>query len=404
MKRDWRDDRLYALFAREQTIPESMQARLDACYDKILGESGPGEGDKRPVRKGVKTALLIAAVVALLAGSAVASAELNLFEMFGAMGRPEYAAVASDASALEDRPAVIDDEYGCAEARVDSIYYNGRELAMTYSFRIGGDYYGSFAPDGEMLSRMEKKEISALPDSGIDRENTAVSAFMTAVESQSGEPAGFVRYAVSLSDHTKTPDGVDAGVWRGGFTEPTEEGFVSEVREFESPLPAELQEQDKITLTTVLRRVGYFYYYDGQDVYYLREVVLEEEMTASAHRSEAETATYTGTGEYGGVPCAVTAVFGTFGGEITVTAENAVFTPRCFVVAWDEKGVEYTWTGYRQRQENTDTLTYAYDSQGYLPQELTVLIFEWPEDVEYRNELPLNREEGIVLAPTGKTQ
>lgn len=404
MKHDFRDDRLYALFGRERDIPETMQARLDACYDEILAENNPGGGGKRPVRKGVKTTLLIAAAVTLLAGTAVASAELNLFDLFGSMGRPEYAAVASDASAVEDKPAVINDEYGHAEAWVDSIYYNGRELAMTYSMSIGVDYYGSFVPDGDMLSRMEMTESSALPDSGIDRENPAVAAFLAAVESQSGEPAGFVCYRMSLSDHTKTPDGVDAGVWRGGFTEPTEEGFMSEVREFESPLPEELQELEKITLTTILRRVGYFYYYDGQDVYYLREVVREEEMIASAHRTEAETAAYTGSGEYGGVPYTVTAEFGTFGGEITVTAEEAVFTPRCFVVAWDEKGVEYAWTGYRQRQENTDTLTYAYDSEGYLPQELTVLVFEWPEEVEYFNELPLNREEGVLLSRTDETE
>lgn len=404
MKHDFRDDRLYALFGREQDIPETMQARLDVCYDKILVESNPGEGGKRPVRKGVKTTLLIAAAVALLAGTAVASAELNLFELFGSMGRPEYTAVAPDASAVEDKPAVIDDEYGHAEAWVDSIYYNGRELAMTYSFQIGGDYYGSFVPDGDMLSRMEKTETSPLPDSGIDWENPTVAAFLAAVESQSGEPAGFVRYAVSISDHTKTPEGVDAGVWRGGFTDPTEEGVVSEVREFEAPLPEELRDLEKITLTTILRRVGYFYYYDGQEVYFLREVVREEEMIASAHRTEAETAAYTGSGEYEGVPYTVAAEFGTFGGEITVTAENAVFTPRCFVVAWDEKGVEYTWMGYRQRQENTDTLTYAYDSEGYLPQELTVLVFEWPEEVEYFNDLSLNREEGALLTRADETQ
>lgn len=404
MKHDFRDDRLYELFGRERDIPETMQARLDACYEDILAESKSGARGKRPVRKGVKTALLIAAVVALLAGTAVASAELNLFELFGSMGRPEYAAVASDASAVEDKPAVIDDEYGHAEAWVDSIYYNGRELAMTYSAKIGGDYYGSFVPDGEMLTRMEKVDSPLELNINIDRENPLAAEFMAAVQSQSGEPVGFVCYRMSLSDHTKTPDGVDAGVWRGGFTDPTEEGVVSEIREFESPLPEELQEQEKITLTTILRRVGYFYYYDGQDVYFLREVVREEEMIASAHRTEAETAAYTGSGEYGGVPYTVAAEFGTFGGEITVTAEEAVFTPRCFVVAWDENGVEYTWTGHRERQANVDTITYSYGGEGYLPQELTVLVFEWPEEVEYFNELPLNREDGILLTRTDKTE
>ena len=404
MKHDFRDDRLYALFGRERDVPASMQARLDACYEEILAENNHGADGKRPVRKGVKTTLLIAAAVALLAGTAVASAELNLFDLFGSMGRPEYAAVASDASAVEEKPAVIDDEYGHAEAWVDSIYYNGRELAMTYSMNTGEDYYGPFVPEGDTLSRMEKTDPSALSYSGIDRENAAVAAFLAAVESQSGEPVGFVCYRMFLSDHTKTPEGVDAGVWRGAFTDPSKEGVVSEVREFESPLTEELQELEKITLTTILRRVGYFYYYDGQDVYYLREVVREEEMIATAHRAEAETAAYAGSGEYGGVPCEITATFGSFGGEITVTAAEAVFSPRCFVVTYDENGVEYTWTGHRQRQENTDTLTYSYLSEGYLPRELTVVVFEWPDEVEYFNELPLNREEGILLIRTDETQ
>lgn len=404
MKYEPGDDRLYALFGRERPIPKTMQARLDACYDEILAENNPGAGGKRPVRKGVKTALLIAAAVAVLTISAVASAELNLFDLFGSMGRPKYTAVASDASAVEDKPAVIDDEYGHAEAWVDSIYYNGRELAMTYSMNMGEDYYGSFVPDEDTLARMEKLELSAAMNINFDRENPAVAAFLAAAEAQSGEPVGFVCYRMSLSDHTKTPDGVDAGVWRGGFTDPTEEGVVSEVREFESPLPEELREREKITLTTILRRVGYFYYYDGQDVYTLRDVVQEEEMIATAHRAEAETATYTGTGEYAGVPYAVTAEFGSFGGTITVTAEEAAFSPRCFVVAWDENGVEYIWTGNRERQENTDTLTYTYESEGYLPRELTVVVFEWPEDVEYFNELSLDREAGVLLARTDETE
>ncbi len=404
MKHGSGDDRLYELFGREQELPETMEARLDACYHEILGAGRSGPGGKRPVRKSVKTALLVAAAVALLAGTAMAAAEMNLFELFGSMGRAKYTAVASDASAVEDKPAVINDEYGHAEARVDSIYYNGRELAMTYSMSIGGDYYGSFVPDGDMLSRMEKTDPASVLSAAADREDPDVSAFMTAVETQSGEPAGFARYTVFLSDHTKTPEGVDAGVWRGGFTDPTEEGVVSEIREFESPLPEELQDLESITLTTVLRRVGYFYYYDGQDVYFLREVLLEEEMTATAHRAEGETATYTGSGVYEGVPYTVAAEFGAFGGKITVTAEEAVFTPRCFVAAYDENGVEYTWTGYRQRTENTDTLTYSYGGEGYLPEELTVLVFEWPEDVEYFNELSPDREEGVLLIRTDESQ
>ena len=403
MKHNSIDDRLSELFRRERDIPEAMQARLDACYNEILMESCAA-GRNRPARKGAKLALPIAAVVVALTVSAAAASELNLFELFGSMGRPAYTAVAPSASAVEDKPAVIDDEYGHAEAWVDSIYYNGRELAMTYSMNIGGEYYGCFVPDQDMLARMEKTEPSALPDSGIDWENPAAAAFMTALQTQNGESAGFVCYRMSLSDHTKTTEGVDAGVWRGGFTDPTEEGVVSEVREFESPLPSELQERDKITLTTILRRVGYFYYYDGQDVYFLREMVREEEMIATAHRSEAETATYTGSGEYEGVPYGVMAEFGSFGGTITVTAETAVFTPQCFVVAYDECGAQYTWTGYRQRQENTDTVTYSYLSEGYLPRELTVLVFEWPEDVEYFNELPLNREDGILLTRTNETE
>lgn len=73
MKRK-QDQWLYDAFAREVSIPKSMEARLAESLARVRRKCRGRDTDmKHYRRKGWKTALLIAAVVALLAGTAVAA-------------------------------------------------------------------------------------------------------------------------------------------------------------------------------------------------------------------------------------------------------------------------------------------------------------------------------------------
>ena len=68
------DQWLYDAFAREVSIPETMEARLADSLALVRQKSRGKDTDmKHHHRRGWKTALLIAAVVALLAGTAVAA-------------------------------------------------------------------------------------------------------------------------------------------------------------------------------------------------------------------------------------------------------------------------------------------------------------------------------------------
>lgn len=394
MKHNRNDEMLFDLFSRNRSVPRGMQARLDACYETIRQESGNTKPIQRAGRRGVKTALLIAAVVAVLSVSAVAAVEGNLFHLFGRLA-VQYAGLGDHASFVTAEEAVVQDEYIQATGRIESVFYDGQSLALTYVISGDREYVEAWEPTAEELAEMEQVEGTYYPKALAPGETAAVED-LTAP--QDG-PYGYVRYSTYASDHTKTSDGVDIQPLGGPVYE-NENGDYCELREFVSPLPEEIQDLDEIELTIVLRHTAKYFYFDGENCYEKSELLSEELMTASAVRTEARDVVYTGSGEISGVAYTAEARFGLMQGTVTVTAEESIFTPEWFVVLYDEEGNCYLPARLTERTGNTDTLTFEYDGQGALPEALTAIPFAWPEDAEYFQDVEIDDAHGASLVKT----
>ncbi len=83
------NDRLYDLFTREVEIPRSLDERLAGCYEDVRRQSRKGaimqsKHTKRYGKRGVRTALILAAAVCVLSVAALAVAHSGFFaSVFG---------------------------------------------------------------------------------------------------------------------------------------------------------------------------------------------------------------------------------------------------------------------------------------------------------------------------------
>jgi len=120
-------------------------------------------------------------------------------------------------------------------------------------------------------------------------------------------------------------------------------------------------------------------------------------MTATAVRTESRTVYSTGSGEIDGVAYTVEVENGLLGGSVTITAEEAIFTPRWHLVMYDEAGNEHLPVWAETREEDTDTVTFRYESRNDRPESLQVIPFFWPEDAEYFADVEINETYGVTV-------
>lgn len=83
------NDRLYELFSRDAEMPRSLDERLETCYEAVRRQSRKGEimqenHPKKYGKRGLRTALILAAAVCVLAGAALAVSHSGFFaSVFG---------------------------------------------------------------------------------------------------------------------------------------------------------------------------------------------------------------------------------------------------------------------------------------------------------------------------------
>lgn len=163
-----------------------------------------------------------------------------------------------------------------------------------------------YTPTAAELAQMEKLGDSPFGMAALDDEARAImQEWQAAIES--GTPYGWRSVSVYPSDHVTTDDGTDVPP-TSASDDLGENGEYMEMRDFESPLPAELRNLDQITLNCALYYHDTVYYFDGHAFY--RSSAAHQNVgtiRAVVQRDPGMLRRFTGSAELNGVPITLTA-------------------------------------------------------------------------------------------------
>lgn len=360
---------------------EGFNAAMDRALLQISRE------ERRPQMKSKMKLSLIAAIIAVIALSGAALAiGMNLFEYFGKHDE-RLAQLAPQAVLATAEPINVESEVlGKTSAVFNSAYYDGESLIAAFTLE-NSKRFETFEPSAEMLTRMEKVDprYYSIPYDENIPGIEAIDAYYMAVEE--GKPAGIACYSVYPSDHCTTGDGIDLPPW----TEQTDTlpgGSKLFLREFESPLPEEVQDQESLELRIKLWQMPSYYYFDGTNHYELYEPQQSAgEISTAVKRTGAVFKTFTGNGECNG--SAVTA-------ELQVSAVHATLKLSADEAVFDDPG-DHCWydallidaAGTILRTEEVDfsgkEAAISFRGSGTLPEKLTLYVGidkegEWSKD------------------------
>ena len=279
-----------------------------------------------------RTALAVLAVALVLGGTALAFGS-NLFGHFAALdsrfGVIEDSAVVENAAPLETETP----ELGKAAARIESAYYDGRSLVVAAALEqtVRTEPYIPSEEELSLMTPISEDYALNIPEAG----NDTLSDYRKAVTE--GVPCGYVTYTLYLGDHM-TANGIDPGP-PSGLSDRDEDGLC-ELREF-STLPEALQDQESLDLAIEVRGSAFYVYFDGETEYYRSDRVLTDTVTAVVNRTEAQSISYSGTGDLYGVPCTVTATVTPLYTEISIQAEEDLFAEDWLAVVLSENDEQH---------------------------------------------------------------
>lgn len=271
----------------EQNIRQAVNSRLsgltasEARRMRIRAAVNQERREATPV-KNKKTIMIAIAFAAMLLTSAIAVSEtLNLFDFFGKEDA-RFAALAPYAALEITEDVLIEHPHlGSVEAKIDSAYFSGEELMLAY--RVNHSKYAEeYTPTDEELARMTLDEPVILAVLGNEPDCEVMMAYNEAVEK--GIPFGYKSYTVYVGDHAYTDDGIDLGPW-GGYSDYDENGALCELREYESPLPADIRSRDTLTVTMKVRQHECTVWFDGKDCWIRYSLEDVAEITATIPRS-----------------------------------------------------------------------------------------------------------------------
>ena len=372
---------------RQNPIQQSLDARLSGLQSSAARRARIRQAvracDQKgapPMKKKLSAGLLIAVILLILGGVALA-ASLNAFDHFGKHDA-RYSQVSTKAVPAQTTAAQLNDPIlGQVSARFDSAYYDG----LTLSAAITIDHprwIERYTPTTEELSQMEK--LSDSPDSvaALDDETRAImQEWLAAIES--GSPYGWRSVSVYPSDHVTTDDGTDIPP-DSAMTALGESGEYMEMRDFESPLPAALRNLEQITLNCALYRYDTVYYFDGHDFYCSSKRQDAGTIRAVVQRDAGMLRRFTGSAVLSGVPVTLTAEVSPLAAVLTLDGAGTLTDLLPALAGADED----TWLDLSLRDEsgrdyllrdgyNPEAalpLTFSLDGSGALPQSLTACL------------------------------
>lgn len=361
---------------------EHIRSAIDRRLSGLNASAGRRERIRQRIMKAeepvvkkkisVGMVLVIAALLALM-GVALA-ASLNLFAFFGKQDA-RLAKIAPQTSLATETPQTVEsNNLGTTVASISSAYYDGQSLLVAYSIE-NGTRLERFTPAPEQLGQMTKLDDFPLFEAMSEEDRLILKEFTAARES--AMPYGITRYSVYPSDHTETDDGIDLPP-ETERQESMPEGGQYMLREYENPLPEEVQNRESLSIQIPLYQSASSFYFDGKDCYMLSSESQEAgAMTATVLRADAQTRHFVGEGTYNGAQVHAEADASAVRAQITVSSDVDLFTALpedswYMLDVRDAKG-----NTLRVTECGTDglrTLRADLEGTGILPDQLTVSI------------------------------
>ncbi|MPN56638.1 hypothetical protein SDC9_204328 [bioreactor metagenome] len=150
------------------------------------------------------------------------------------------------------------------------------------------------------------------------------------------------------------------------------------LREYENPLPEEVQNRESLSIQIRLYQSASFFYYDGKDCYMLSSESQDAgAMTATVLRADAQTRHFVGEGTYSGGKVRVEADASAVHAQITVSSDTDLFTalPEDSWYMLDVRDAEGKMLRVTEcGADGLRTLRADLEGTGVLPDQLTVSI------------------------------
>lgn len=334
------------------------------------------------MRRGKTVVLMAAAAITVTLATIVIAESLNLFHLFGS-NDARYENVAEQAALATALPQTIfDEQLGPISASIDSAYWDG--LTLNVAFQIEqGIKYEIFTPDKETLRSMAPADPLPVAIDEKDPGSDVLTAYNNALKT--GTPFGYRKYSVVAGDHTVTDDGIDIPPYTGD-SRYTQDGTYREMREFETPLPAELSCRERLNLSIKLYKQQSTFYFDGKQCYASHSTMEAGSLSATVPLTKGAARSMEGQGVIGGVSCKATARVSRMAASVTVTAEapfkaflpeppkNVAPSDRWTELAMlDEKGRFYRAQSAFDDSGTEGTI--AFLGTGELPEKLTLYLY-----------------------------
>jgi len=350
-----------------------------AIFEEIVG--GKKMKKKIPFSLALVAVLILTSVVALAVGT-------NAFNYFSNRDA-RYGKLADQAANVTAAPADIEsDELGSVNARIDSAYYDGQSLSVGFIIE-NSTRIEPYTPSAEELANAELIADPIMPLARNEADQQILEEFQTAVEN--GTPYGYAIYSVYASDHTLV-NGIDMPPYTADEDYDDTGAYIA-IRNFESPLPEELQDLANVDVSIQLYEHMSIHYFDGTDMYHYGIAAVDSgTITAVVPKSDADTHFYTGSAEIDGITFSAEARLSAMNGNITLTADRDVFNlvsyevngdtwqaPAWNLVVVDETGYEYrNMDGYSLTP--AQSLDITVEGKGELPAELHIYLLHAGED------------------------
>lgn len=379
----------------EKEIKDAMNRRLSSLDSSINRRDRIHQlamKEEEPIMKKKVTAGLVFAIVAVLAltGAALALG-VNLFEYFSERDA-RYAQIAPQAELATQSPITIASQpLGTTNATIQNAYYDGKSLLVGYSIE-NSTRIEAFAPTDAQLANMQLDDTISIP--GVDIQSDVLTEYYESVKN--GTPFGYVLYSVYPSDHTETDDGFDLPPMTE-TEEVSSSGARYVIREYENPLPQEVQDRDELNIQIRLWQSISYHYFDGTDYYFLTDRNEADAMTANIKRADEQEKQFEGSGAYNGIAVSANASASSVHASLTITGNADSFQPLAedswyYVVLMDESGNSLMCSGVDASEP--DTLTATFEGTGKTPGQLTAYILicsegDWDEQAAMEEASPI---------------
>lgn len=373
------EQKLIQLLAAQRPTP-------GPAYDAFVTRRALQVAGKTPEMKKKASALMIAVallVTLTLFGAVAELLGLNLFELFGKQDQ-RLKQLAPKAELNQAAPILVESPaLGQSLAQINSAYYDGDSLIVTYAL-TNASRAEAFTPSEKELSSMQKDSQPTVMVVEDPETQDLVRQWNQAV--RQGTPMGMVMYQVGVSDHTLTEDGFDLPPSQS--THKDGEGKAQyTVLEYASPLPEGVRGREVLHLHMGLRNTTTWRYFDGKDSYVRFEQEELPPMKATVWRQDAQVSSFSGSGTFQGQELTVRVKASAAYAQAELILKEGVF-PELPEDAWyavylrDEHQRELR--PQNGGQEGQNTMTIDFDGTGNPPKHLEL-------------QLRVDAEEGVTL-------